>query len=101
MSGSQLYAESRDRLSQRLQSSVTNTGSIARQVVKGSKCAETLNQAVKVTTSLDTVIESTESNLRKSEAMTHHMKLCLMNSRLIEVDRTHQKLDICLEKFTG
>lgn len=35
-----LYAESKQRLAERVQASVVNVGSVARQVVKGSKCPD-------------------------------------------------------------
>ena len=54
-----LYAESKTRLSDRIQGTVNSSGSIARQVVRGSQAPDLLAQSLKTFAQTDSVTDST------------------------------------------
>lgn len=54
-----LYAESKERLADRVQGSVNSAGSIARQVVRGSQAPDLLSQAMRTFAQTDVVTDST------------------------------------------
>ncbi|KAH9405264.1 hypothetical protein TYRP_001108 [Tyrophagus putrescentiae] len=60
-----LYEESRQNLCEKISANIHSTGSICRQIVKGSKSGDILSGAAKSFAACDSQIASTEANLKK------------------------------------
>lgn len=60
-----LFEESRAKLCERVAANIQSTGSICRQIVKGSKTSDNMSTAFKHFASCDSQMGSTESNLKK------------------------------------
>uniref|UniRef100_A0A0K8TNA9 BLOC-1-related complex subunit 7 n=1 Tax=Tabanus bromius TaxID=304241 RepID=A0A0K8TNA9_TABBR len=68
-----LFSDSKRRLAERVNVNVNNIGSVARQIVRGSKSNEMLMQAAKSLAQLETTIDGSAQNLRKMELIRAHM----------------------------
>ena len=60
-----LFQDSKVRLAERVQSNITSIGSLARQIQRGSKSQEILQQTVKNLASCESAIENSDTNLKK------------------------------------
>ena len=60
-----LFQDSKVRLAERVQSNITSIGSLARQIPRGSKSQEILQQTVKNLASCEGAIENSYANLKK------------------------------------
>ena len=60
-----LFQDSKVRLAERVQSNITSIGSLARQIQRGSKSQEILQQTVKNLVSCEGAIENTDANLKR------------------------------------
>jgi len=67
-----LYEESRHTLCDKIAANIQSTGSICRQVVKGSKSSDILTSAARNFASFDAQLSSTESNLKKIGITIRH-----------------------------
>ncbi|CAG4939501.1 unnamed protein product [Colias eurytheme] len=68
-----LFAESKQRLAERVQVNMNNITSLARQIQRGSKSNEHLMKAARDTASTEPLMESTEANLKKMQLISVHM----------------------------
>ncbi|XP_038218384.1 uncharacterized protein LOC119836981 [Zerene cesonia] len=68
-----LFAESKQRLAERVQVNMNNITSLARQIQRGSKSNELLMKAARDTASTEPLMESTEANLKKMHLISVHM----------------------------
>ena len=64
-----LFQDSKLRLAERVQANITSIGSLARQIQRGSKSQEILQQTVKNLTSCEGAIENTEANINKLQVV--------------------------------
>jgi len=64
-----LFQESKLRLSERVQANINSVGSLTRQIQRGSKSQEILQQTVKNFTSCEGAIANTDSNLEKLQVV--------------------------------
>ena len=60
-----LYEESRKNLCDKISTNIQSTGSICRQILKGSKSSDILSNSAKSFAACDTAITSTETNIKK------------------------------------
>lgn len=67
-----LYEESRQKLCEKISANIHSTGSICRQVVKGSRSSDILSGAAKNFATCDGQIASTEVNLKKMGIAIKH-----------------------------
>ncbi|KAF8768030.1 BLOC-1-related complex subunit 7-like [Argiope bruennichi] len=74
-----LFIESKARLSDRIQVNVNNTGSIAKQIVRGSKSNETLMHTARNFALQEYALENSETNLKRMQLLTNHLNLQLDN----------------------
>ncbi|XP_054167358.1 uncharacterized protein LOC128964746 [Oppia nitens] len=72
-----LYSDSKARLCDRIASNIQSAGSVTRQIIKGSKCVETLNQSARSLAALDNTIDNTYSNIKKLEISTKQFQMQL------------------------
>ncbi|XP_022119085.1 uncharacterized protein LOC110995945 [Pieris rapae] len=68
-----LFAESKQRLAERVQVNMNNIASLARQIQRGSKSNELLMKAARDTACTEPLMESTEQNLKKMQLISVHM----------------------------
>ncbi|XP_016957761.1 uncharacterized protein LOC108029766 [Drosophila biarmipes] len=68
-----LFDESKKRLCARVGVNVNNLGSVARQVVRGSKSNEIMHQTLKNFTQVDVVSEYSHQNLQKMTLILQHV----------------------------
>jgi len=64
-----LFQDSKQRLSERVQANINSIGSLTRQIQRGSKSQEILAQAVKNFSSVESQVASTEANLGKLQVV--------------------------------
>ncbi|CAG0916635.1 unnamed protein product [Notodromas monacha] len=69
----QLYAESKDKLSQRIQQNINAIASVCREIHRGSKSEEVLADSAKNTLALEPFIESTSQGVEKLSAFATHL----------------------------
>ena len=86
-----LYEESRKNLCNKLANNIQSTGSVCRQIVKGSKSNDILSSVAKNFSSCDTQIITTELNLKKIGLTIKHF-----DEQLGTIDR---KIDSNLTKI--
>lgn len=67
-----LYEESRQNLCDKISANIQSTGSICRQIVKGSKTTDILSNTTKSFASCDSAIQSTETNIKKIGVSLKH-----------------------------
>ncbi|XP_053618032.1 uncharacterized protein BORCS7 [Plodia interpunctella] len=67
-----LFAESKQRLAERVQVNINNISSLARQIHRGSKSNELLSAAREMA-GLEALMESSEENLKKMQLIAVHM----------------------------
>lgn len=112
------FTESKARLAERIQSSVKDTSSLIRQVIKSSKSTEVcviasfitiklteffcvfqlLVHSIKNLAATDASTETIDLSLKRSHALSNQMKLQLMQMRILEIDSTARKLENCLTR---
>ncbi|VVD00021.1 uncharacterized protein LOC126967674 [Leptidea sinapis] len=68
-----LFAESKQRLAERVQVNMNNIASLARQIQRGSKSNELLMKAARDTAATEILMESSEQNLKKMQLISVHM----------------------------
>lgn len=68
-----LFADSKKRLCERVSVNVNNIGSVARQVVRGSKSNEILAQSAKNFAQSESTMDNCAQNLRKMELIRQHV----------------------------
>ncbi|KAH8253379.1 BLOC-1-related complex subunit 7 [Drosophila kikkawai] len=68
-----LFDESKKRLCARVGVNVNNLGSVARQVVRGSKTNEIMHQTLKNFTQVDVVSDYSHQNLQKMTLILQHV----------------------------
>ncbi|KAH8401359.1 hypothetical protein KR009_004947 [Drosophila setifemur] len=68
-----LFDESKKRLCARVGVNVNNLGSVARQVVRGSKTNEIMHQTLKNFTQVDVVSDYSHQNLQKMNLIIQHV----------------------------
>uniref|UniRef100_T1H0Q3 BLOC-1-related complex subunit 7 n=1 Tax=Megaselia scalaris TaxID=36166 RepID=T1H0Q3_MEGSC len=72
-SAKHLFADSKNRLAERVNQNVSNIGSVARQIVRGSKSNEILGQAAKHMAQCETLMDNTATTLHKIELIRQHI----------------------------
>jgi len=72
-----LFTESKARLSDRIQVNVNSTGSLAKQIVRGSKTNETLMHTARNFALQEYAVENSETNLKRMQLLTNHLNLQL------------------------
>ncbi|KAL4716524.1 hypothetical protein ACJJTC_015952 [Scirpophaga incertulas] len=68
-----LFAESKQRLAERVQVNMNNISSLARQIQRGSKSNELLTKAAREFTAAEHMMESSEENLKKMQLISVHI----------------------------
>ncbi|KAH8319692.1 hypothetical protein KR074_003877 [Drosophila pseudoananassae] len=68
-----LFDDSKKRLCARVGVNVNNLGSVARQVVRGSKTNEIMHQTLKNFTQVDVVSDYSHQNLQKMSLILQHV----------------------------
>ncbi|XP_059055908.1 uncharacterized protein LOC131849806 [Achroia grisella] len=68
-----LFAESKQRLAERVQVNMNNISSLARQIQRGSKSNELLTKAAREFAGTENLMESSEENLKKMHLISVHM----------------------------
>ncbi|OWR50676.1 hypothetical protein KGM_213480 [Danaus plexippus plexippus] len=68
-----LFAESKQRLAERVQVNMNNIASLARQIQRGSKSNELLSRAARDMASTEHLMEGSEENLKKMQLIAVHM----------------------------
>ncbi|XP_030387948.1 uncharacterized protein LOC115634396 [Scaptodrosophila lebanonensis] len=68
-----LFDDSKKRLCARVGVNVNNLGSVARQIVRGSKTNEIMHQTLKNFTQVDVVSDYSSSNLNKMTLILQHV----------------------------
>jgi len=69
-SAKNLFQDSKQRLAERVQANINNIGSLTRQLQRGSKSQEILQQTVKNFSACETAINNTSANLEKLQVVT-------------------------------
>ncbi|XP_064465917.1 uncharacterized protein LOC135377440 [Ornithodoros turicata] len=69
-----LFVESKARLSERIQVNINSVGSLARQVVKGSKSNETLMHTARNFALQEHAIHNSETNLNKMQNLVTQLQ---------------------------
>lgn len=72
-----LFTESKARLSDRIQVNVNSTGSVAKQIVRGSKTNEILMHTARNFALQEYAVENSETNLKRMQLLTSHLNLQL------------------------
>ncbi|CAN7990359.1 unnamed protein product [Ixodes hexagonus] len=70
-----LFVESKERLCDRIQVNVNSVGSLARQIVKGSKSNETLMHTARNFALQEHAVHNSEVNLIKMQMLTTNLQL--------------------------
>ena len=68
-----LFQDSKRRLSERVQVNINNLGSIVRQVQRGSKSAEMLQQSAKHFCQAESTMENSFNNLQRMQVLLAQM----------------------------
>ncbi|CAH0717846.1 unnamed protein product, partial [Brenthis ino] len=68
-----LFAESKQRLAERVQVNMNNIASLARQIQRGSKSNELLSKAARDFAATEHLMEGSEENLKKMKLIAVHM----------------------------
>lgn len=68
-----LFAESKQRLAERVQVNMNNIASLARQIQRGSKSNELLSKAARDMASTEHQMENSEENLKKMQLIAVHI----------------------------
>ncbi|XP_026332763.1 BLOC-1-related complex subunit 7 [Hyposmocoma kahamanoa] len=68
-----LFAESKQRLAERVQVNMNNISSLTRQILRGSKSNELLSKASRDLVSMENQMENSEENLKKMHLIAVHM----------------------------
>ncbi|XP_026499394.1 uncharacterized protein LOC113403147 [Vanessa tameamea] len=68
-----LFAESKQRLAERVQVNMNNIASLARQIQRGSKSNELLSKAARDFAATEHLMEGSEENLKKMQLISVHM----------------------------
>ncbi|XP_064601941.1 BLOC-1-related complex subunit 7-like [Liolophura sinensis] len=66
--------ETKNRLNEKVDAAVTDLGSLARQVVRGSRSSELLAQAAKNFASQESAVQNSLQALRKMGLITSHLQ---------------------------
>lgn len=74
-----LFTESKARLADRIQVNVNSAGSLARQIIRGSKSNETLMHTARNFALQEYAIDNSEMNLKRMQLLTNHLQLQLDN----------------------
>ncbi|XP_054724643.1 BLOC-1-related complex subunit 7-like [Uloborus diversus] len=74
-----LFTESKARLSDRIQVNVNSTGSLAKQIVRGSKSNEILMHTARNFALQEYAVDNSETNLKRMQLLTSHLNLLLDN----------------------
>lgn len=70
-----LFVESRERLCDRIQVNVNSVGSLARQIVKGSRSSETLLHTARNFALQEHAVHNSEINLSKMQILITNLQL--------------------------
>ncbi|XP_060534456.1 uncharacterized protein LOC132706868 [Cylas formicarius] len=68
-----LFADSKMRLADRVQVNVNNIGSLARQIVRGSKSNDIIMHSARNFAAQENLIENSEKNLKRLELLCTHL----------------------------
>ncbi|XP_045455739.1 uncharacterized protein LOC123665486 [Melitaea cinxia] len=68
-----LFAESKQRLAERVQVNMNNIASLARQIQRGSKSNELLSKAARDFAATEHLMEGSEEHLKKMQLISVHM----------------------------
>ncbi|XP_049880269.1 uncharacterized protein LOC126376745 [Pectinophora gossypiella] len=68
-----LFAESKQRLAERVQVNMNNISSLTRQIQRGSKSNELLSKAAREFASMENQMENSEEHLKKMQLIAVHM----------------------------
>ncbi|XP_063629443.1 uncharacterized protein LOC134800817 [Cydia splendana] len=68
-----LFAESKQRLAERVQVNMNNISSLTRQIQRGSKSNELLTKAAREFVATENIMEGAEENLKKMNLIGVHM----------------------------
>ncbi|XP_068625049.1 BLOC-1-related complex subunit 7 [Battus philenor] len=68
-----LFAESKQRLAERVQVNMNNISSLARQIQRGSKSNELLSKAARDFAAVEYLMENSEQNLKKMQLIAVHI----------------------------
>ncbi|KAG6465176.1 uncharacterized protein LOC115453635 [Manduca sexta] len=68
-----LFAESKQRLAERVQVNMNNISSLSRQIQRGSKSNELLTKAAREMASTESQMENCEENLKKMQLIAVHI----------------------------
>ncbi|XP_035228305.1 uncharacterized protein LOC118200440, partial [Stegodyphus dumicola] len=80
-----LFTESKARLSDRIQVNVIGTGTLAKQIVRGSKSNETLMHTARNFALQEYALDNSETNLKRMQLLTNHLNLQLDNIRKVRL----------------
>jgi len=69
-----LFQDSKQRLAERVQANINSVGSLTRQIQRGSKSQEILQQTVKNFSSCEGAISNTDSNLEKLQVIVAQLQ---------------------------
>ena len=69
-----LFQDSKLRLAERVQANINSVGSLARQIQRGSKSQEILQQTVKNLTSCESSIASSEAHLSRLQVVVAQLQ---------------------------
>ncbi|CAK1591140.1 unnamed protein product [Parnassius mnemosyne] len=68
-----LFAESKQRLAERVQVNMNNISSLTRQIQRGSKSNELLSKAARDFAATENLMENSEENLKKMQLIAVHI----------------------------
>ncbi|XP_063387916.1 BLOC-1-related complex subunit 7 [Cydia fagiglandana] len=68
-----LFAESKQRLAERVQVNMNNISSLTRQIQRGSRSNELLTKAAREFVAIENIMEGAEENLKKMNLIGVHM----------------------------
>ncbi|CAG5055077.1 unnamed protein product [Parnassius apollo] len=68
-----LFAESKQRLAERVQVNMNNISSLTRQIQRGSKSNELLSKAARDLAATENLMENSEENLKKMQLIAVHI----------------------------
>jgi len=73
-SAKNLFHDSKQKLSERVQNNISSVGSLVRQIQKGSKSNDILGQTIKNFTATESAINNTSAQLEKSTIITAQLQ---------------------------
>lgn len=73
-SAKNLFHDSKQKLSERVQNNISSVGGLVRQIQKGSKSNDILGQTIKNFTATESAINNTSAQLEKSTIITAQLQ---------------------------